>query len=152
MLSVSFPLFQLLSNTLIQSKRFISLSHAHIAGWHTAGIVSMFHPSSSSGSLIVPSSRQSGRALSAPNFYNSYMQRVLTLHSQGFANLLSGFSHLVCMASIKCKDVGFDCSFEANGTTELDAIRQFIEHIESTHKIPVLTSDVIFRLKTGIKK
>jgi predicted small metal-binding protein len=56
------------------------------------------------------------------------------------------------MASINCKDIGFDCSFVAQGATELEAIRQFIEHIESTHKIPVLTSDVIFRLKNGIKK
>jgi predicted small metal-binding protein len=67
-------------------------------------------------------------------------------------NLLGAFSYVVFMASINCKDIGFDCSFVAQGATELDAIRQFIEHIESTHKIPVLTSDVIFRLKNGIKK
>ena len=56
------------------------------------------------------------------------------------------------MASITCKEIGFDCSFEVTGATEWDAIRQFIEHTESAHNIPVLTADTIYRLKKGLKK
>ena len=55
-------------------------------------------------------------------------------------------------ASIKCGDLGMDCSFVVNGTTEREIIRQLIEHIESEHKIPVLTADVLFRIKKGITK
>ena len=56
------------------------------------------------------------------------------------------------LASIKCRDLGIDCSFEANGATEREIISLLIEHIESEHNIPVLTADALFRLKTGIKK
>ena len=45
-----------------------------------------------------------------------------------------------------------DCSFEVKGTTERELIRQLIEHMESEHNIPVLTADVLFRIKKGIKK
>jgi predicted small metal-binding protein len=56
------------------------------------------------------------------------------------------------MVSINCKDIGFDCSFVATGATEKDAIRQFIEHADSAHTITVLSADVLYRLKRGIKK
>jgi predicted small metal-binding protein len=56
------------------------------------------------------------------------------------------------LASIKCGDLGMDCSFEVKGTTEREIIRQLIEHIESEHNIPVLTADTLFRIKKGIKK
>ena len=56
------------------------------------------------------------------------------------------------LASIKCGDLGMDCSFEVKGTTERELIRQLIEHMESEHNIPVLTADVLLRIKKGIKK
>jgi len=56
------------------------------------------------------------------------------------------------LASIKCRDLGMDCSFEAKGTTEREIIRQLIEHMESEHTIPVLTADSLYRLKKEIKK
>jgi predicted small metal-binding protein len=56
------------------------------------------------------------------------------------------------LASIKCGDLGMDCSFEVKGITEREIIRQLIEHIESEHTIPVLTADVLFQIKKGIKK
>ena len=55
------------------------------------------------------------------------------------------------LASIKCRDLGMDCSFEAKGATEREIIRHLIEHIESEHDIPVLTADTLFRMKKGIK-
>jgi predicted small metal-binding protein len=56
------------------------------------------------------------------------------------------------LASIKCRDLGMDCSFEAKGATEREIISQLIKHIESGHEIPVLTADILFRMKKGIKK
>jgi asparagine synthase (glutamine-hydrolysing) len=56
------------------------------------------------------------------------------------------------IVSIKCRDLVMDCSFEAKGTTEREIIRHLIEHTESAYNIPVLTADVLFRIKKGIKK
>ena len=56
------------------------------------------------------------------------------------------------IVSLKCRDLAMDCSFKAKGTTEREIIRQIIEHIESAYNIPVLTADVLFRIKKGIKK
>jgi predicted small metal-binding protein len=58
----------------------------------------------------------------------------------------------ITFASIKCIDLGMDCSFEVKGTTEREIIRQLIEHIESEHNIPVLTADTLFRIKKRLKK
>jgi predicted small metal-binding protein len=56
------------------------------------------------------------------------------------------------LASVKCRDLAMDCSFEAKGTTEREIIRQLLEHMESEPSIPVLTADALYRLKKGIKK
>jgi predicted small metal-binding protein len=56
------------------------------------------------------------------------------------------------MASLICKDLGMDCSFEATGTTEREVMRQFIDHAESAHKMSVLSPDIIFRVQKAIKK
>ena len=56
------------------------------------------------------------------------------------------------LAFVKCRDMAMDCSFEARGTSEREAIRQMLEHMESEHDIPVLTADALYRMKKGIKK
>jgi len=56
------------------------------------------------------------------------------------------------LASIKCRDLGMDCSFEAGGTNDREIIRQIVGHIESEHNMPVLSADTLFRLKKGLKK
>jgi predicted small metal-binding protein len=56
------------------------------------------------------------------------------------------------MVTFACRDLGMDCSFETTGTTEREIIKKFIEHAESAHNMPVLTADVIFRVKKSIKK
>jgi predicted small metal-binding protein len=45
-----------------------------------------------------------------------------------------------------------DCPFEAEGTTAGEIMRQFIDHAESAHKMPVLSSDIIFRVQQAMKK
>jgi predicted small metal-binding protein len=56
------------------------------------------------------------------------------------------------MVTFACRDLGMDCSFETTGTTEREIIKKFIEHAESVHNMPVLTADVIFKVKKSIKK
>ena len=56
------------------------------------------------------------------------------------------------MVSFSCRDLGMDCSFETTGTTDSEIIKKFIVHAESVHSMPVLTADVIFKVKKAIKK
>jgi predicted small metal-binding protein len=55
------------------------------------------------------------------------------------------------MVLFTCRDLGMDCSFETTGTTDKEIIKKFIDHAESTHNMPVLTADVIFKVKKAIK-
>ena len=54
--------------------------------------------------------------------------------------------------SIMCKDIGMDCPFEAQGTTNNEIMRKFIDHAESAHKMQVLPADIIFKVQHAIKK
>ena len=45
-----------------------------------------------------------------------------------------------------------DCSLKTTGTTDKEIIKKFIDHAESAHNMPVLTADVIFKVKKAIKK
>ena len=56
------------------------------------------------------------------------------------------------LASVKCKDLAMDCSFEASGTTEREIIRKLIDHMESENNLPVLTTEAMYRFKKAIKK
>jgi len=46
------------------------------------------------------------------------------------------------MASINCEDVGFDCSFEVAGATELDIIPDLLnienQHVKFQYYLPTL--------------
>jgi predicted small metal-binding protein len=56
------------------------------------------------------------------------------------------------MVSLKCRDIGMDCSFETTGITDSEIMKKFIDHAESAHKMPFLTADVIFKVKKVMKK
>jgi len=77
------------------------------------------------------------------------MQSLLSKH---LGSTESDEMERMSLASIKCRDLAMDCSFEAKGTTGREIIRQFPEHAESAHNIPVLTAETLYRLKKGIKK
>jgi predicted small metal-binding protein len=64
---------------------------------------------------------------------------------------LTGRSRSLLTLSI-CKDLGYDCSFEARGTTNNEVMRKFIDHAESAHDMDVLTADIIYRVQKAIKK
>ena len=56
------------------------------------------------------------------------------------------------MVSFTCRDIGMDCSFETTGTTNGEIMRKFIDHAQSAHNMPVLTADIILKVKTVLKK
>jgi predicted small metal-binding protein len=56
------------------------------------------------------------------------------------------------MVSFTCRDLGMDCSFETTGTTNSEIMKKFIDHAQSAHNMPVLTADVIFKVKKALKK
>jgi len=56
------------------------------------------------------------------------------------------------MVAFSCRDLGMDCSFETTGTTESEIMKKFIDHAQSAHNMPVLTADVIFKVKYSNKK
>jgi predicted small metal-binding protein len=51
-----------------------------------------------------------------------------------------------------CKDLGMDCPFETEGTTIAEIMKQFIDHAETAHEMPVLSPDMIFRVQLAMKK
>ncbi len=56
------------------------------------------------------------------------------------------------MVSFTCRDLGMDCSFETSGTTDREIMKNFIDHAESAHNMPVLTAEVILRVIKTIKR
>jgi predicted small metal-binding protein len=55
------------------------------------------------------------------------------------------------MASFTCRDIGIDCPFEVQATTDHEIMRKFIDHAESDHKMQVLSADIIFKVQNAIK-
>jgi predicted small metal-binding protein len=56
------------------------------------------------------------------------------------------------MVSFTCRDLGMDCSFQTTGMTDSEIMKKFIDHAESAHNMPVLTADVMLKVKKAIKK
>jgi predicted small metal-binding protein len=54
--------------------------------------------------------------------------------------------------SFCCRDIGLNCSYEINGSTSQELMKQFIDHAETAHKMQVLPADVIFKVQNAIKK
>jgi predicted small metal-binding protein len=54
--------------------------------------------------------------------------------------------------SVTCKDIGLDCPFEAQGTTNQELMRKFIDHAEPAHNMLYISADIMFRVKNAIKK
>jgi predicted small metal-binding protein len=54
--------------------------------------------------------------------------------------------------SFRCMDIGLDCPFEVKGKTKTQLMREFIEHAESTHNIPVLSAETLLKIKDSLNK
>jgi predicted small metal-binding protein len=68
------------------------------------------------------------------------------------SQVFGGKGDFIQMPSFMCKDIGIDCPFEAHGSTENELMRKFIDHAEPAHKMPVLSADVIYKIRNAIKK
>jgi len=55
------------------------------------------------------------------------------------------------MLSCRCCDLGLDCEFEITGKTENEILRKFIDHAESVHNIPVLSSEILLKIERAIR-
>jgi predicted small metal-binding protein len=77
---------------------------------------------------------------------------------QDLARIDSGYQadqnggRLPAMASFTCRDMGIDCQFEVQATSDQALMRKFIAHAESDHNMQVLSADVIFRMRNAIKR
>jgi predicted small metal-binding protein len=56
------------------------------------------------------------------------------------------------MMSLNSRDIGMDHEFEITGKDESEIMRKFIDYTEIELKIPYLTADTIYRMKTAIRK
>jgi len=54
--------------------------------------------------------------------------------------------------TFRCRDIGMDCSFEAQGSTAPELMRKFIDHAESAHSMQVLSADIIFNVNKAMIK
>jgi predicted small metal-binding protein len=56
------------------------------------------------------------------------------------------------MLSLNSKDLGMDHDFELTGRDESEIMRKFIDYTETELKIPFLSAETIYRVKTALKK
>ena len=82
-----------------------------------------------------------------------------TLH--GNSAIVECLSHLylarqstVCMLNFKCRDVGFDCGFEAKGNTEGDILQACAAHAQRDHgmKPSDINEDLKNKIRSNIHK
>jgi len=63
---------------------------------------------------------------------------------------MTGMMQKSPVLSFRCRDIGWDCSFESTGTTKHKILRQFIEHAESSHNMHVLSAELLFKIQDAI--
>jgi len=55
------------------------------------------------------------------------------------------------MPSIKCKDVGMDCEFEATAETEDELMKKIAEHAAEVHGLETIPPELLEKVKAAIK-
>jgi len=55
------------------------------------------------------------------------------------------------MPSIKCKDVGMDCGFEATAETEEELMKKIAEHAAEVHGMKTIPPELLEKVKAAIK-
>ena len=56
------------------------------------------------------------------------------------------------MPSFKCKDIGMDCSFEAQASTEEELMDKIKKHASEVHNMKTIPPDLSDKIKKAIKK
>jgi predicted small metal-binding protein len=81
--------------------------------------------------------------------------RVNQLPGRSLNNLHEHFTETVDETqplSLRCMDIGLDCSFEARGKTKTRLMREFIVHAASSHKMRVLSAEILLKIKESLNK
>jgi predicted small metal-binding protein len=52
---------------------------------------------------------------------------------------------------IHCKDVGFDCGYVAQATSEEELLRKVAEHAEQVHDVTDLPDEVVAQVRAVIR-
>jgi predicted small metal-binding protein len=55
------------------------------------------------------------------------------------------------MKTIKCRDVGVDCDFEARGETEQEVLRQCAEHARRDHGMEEIPQEMATKVRGAIR-
>ncbi len=53
--------------------------------------------------------------------------------------------------TIRCKDVGLDCDFEARAETEEELLKKVAEHAGTTHDMTDIPEEVLAKVRAAIK-
>lgn len=56
------------------------------------------------------------------------------------------------MKTVKCRDVGVECDFEARGHTDEEIIKQCEKHARTQHGMEKLSADMIAKVKAAIRE
>jgi predicted small metal-binding protein len=56
------------------------------------------------------------------------------------------------MPSIKCADIGMDCTFEVKDENRDEMMQVLLLHAEKTHNMKVVPPDIMHKIQKAIKK
>jgi predicted small metal-binding protein len=56
------------------------------------------------------------------------------------------------MPSIKCADIGMDCTFAVNDDNREKMLQVLLLHAEKTHNMKVIPPDIMHKIQKAIKK
>lgn len=53
--------------------------------------------------------------------------------------------------TLRCRDVGMDCDYEAHGTSEQDVLQQAAAHAKADHGMDQIPAEVLAKAKSVIR-
>jgi predicted small metal-binding protein len=56
------------------------------------------------------------------------------------------------MKVVRCRDVGVDCDFEAQGNTEQEVLQKCAEHAKADHGMTEIPAEMVAKVKASIKE
>lgn len=56
------------------------------------------------------------------------------------------------MPSLKCRDIGVDCPFEASAPTEAELMKKVAQHAKEAHGMETVPPETMEKIKKAIKE
>lgn len=53
--------------------------------------------------------------------------------------------------TLRCRDIGMDCDFEAHAETEEEILKQAAEHAEKVHNMKEIPQEVLAKVQAAIR-